>query len=249
MVKKIFLTFVLLLCFSFFTSHVNADETTTYDETPYFNCSSSTIYKSSTGILTLSEVKDLVLTYITYDDTLSLSIEMIKDTYTGNGATPGEYDIYYKIYYSNEGYTNYSTVSLKVKVIDSFAGDYYFNNWLYTRQALSKEQLLKTLQACGEIPNVDLNIVFTSQYFELTDEEKLNKGIYYGSYSYSSTTGYSADGTFKISVLDGLNSDIIYTAPAVNYGLIIGIISSVLILGIVIFIVILMKRKFNYKKQ
>ena len=243
MVRKILLTICLLVSFCFISVSVKADDSSNLKDTPYFNCNSDIIYKSTTGTLTISEIKDLVLNYAEYDNTLELSIELLKDTYTGNGNKIGEYDICYNLYYSNEEYTQSTIVNLKIKVVESFPGDYYFNGWLYTRQALSKEQLLKTLQTCDVIPNVDLNIVFTSEYFDLSDEDKLNQGIYYGSYSYSSTTGYSADGTFKLNILESLNSDISYTAPGVDYGLLIGIITCFLIVGIIAFILFLIKRK------
>ena len=247
MIKKIFLTFILLLSFCILPIHAYADENTNNYETPTFSANETIIYKSSSGTLTLSEIKDLVIKYTDFNN-IEYSIELLKDTYTGNGTKLGEYDVTYSLKFIGDEYTQSTVVSLKVKVVEEFVADYYYNGWVYTRNALNKEQLLDTLQKCEVIPNVDLNISITSQYFDLTDEEKLNQGIYYGSYSYSSTTGYSADGVFRISILDSLNSDIEYTAP-VNYGLIIGIIVAVITVAAGVVIFILMKRKLDYKKQ
>lgn len=247
MVKKIIFTLILLISFCFISTNVYADENTNNYESPYFTANETIIYKSKSGTLTLSEIKDLVIKYTDFNN-LAYEIELLKDTYTGNGTELGEYDVTYSLKYFGDNYTQSTIVSLKVKVVEEFVADYYFNGWVYTRNSLNRVQLLNTLQKCKVIPNVDLNIIFTSQYFDLTDDEKLNKGVYYGTYSYSSTTGYSADGVFRISVLDSLNSDINYVAP-VNYGLIIGIIIAVITVAAGIVIFILMKRKLDYKKQ
>ncbi|MBE6131611.1 MAG: hypothetical protein E7183_07800 [Erysipelotrichaceae bacterium] len=247
MVKKLIFILILVLSFCFLSTHVYADENINNYDSPHFSANETVIYKSKTGTLTLSEIKDLVIKYTDFNN-IEFGIELLKDTYTGNGTELGEYDITYSLKYLGDNYTQSTIVSLKVKVVKEFAADYYFNGWIYTRNALNKEQLLNTLQKCEVIPNVDLNIIFTSQYFDLTDEEKLNKGVYYGSYSYSSTTGYSAEGVFRINILDGLNSDINYVKP-INYGLIIGIIVAVITIAAGVVIAIFMKRKLDYKKQ
>ena len=222
MKKLIFILSIFTFLLMFNISNLKADELTLKD---LVYTGSTEVYKSKDGILNNNIILDHIKESTIIDNKSLLTCNIQKDTFTGNGSELGDYELLLLL--SAEGYNNLP-LTLNIKVVDTFACDYFMNNTFYTSKRLTKVELLESMKAVNLCPNVNLNISFNSNYFEIDDEEIENYSIFICSYNYNSTTGYVDSGTFNIKQINQFSSDVIYTN---NNDYIVIIISSIIVFG------------------
>jgi hypothetical protein len=152
------------------------------------------IIKSRNAVVIVADLVDQIKSLIT--DKTAITTEVILDTYTGNGATVGDYVLNLKC---TDGNSNFVDLSFTVRVIDDLAPRFVYDGTLFIDNTtdLTKEQIVNILKRVGMLPNVQLAVSFDSPYFADTTQT----GDYTMSMDYSSPTGQTGTLNFTLAVL------------------------------------------------
>lgn len=196
----------------------------------------STIAKPKNSVLTESQIRAQLSAYDEISGTLTGSITLVSNDYTGKGSIIGTYIIVYSV---SDTAGNVATKQVEVRVIDNLAPFWFIRDnamiAVENTVTLTREQIIGILTQTGQ-----LTVTATTYVTFLQDEYQGNEAIP-GMYALSiRTTSNSGDENLYniiVSVYEasGSGSDIIIETPPTwfeQYGPTIAI--GVLVLGIVI---------------
>lgn len=172
----------------------------------------STLTKSNSETLTLSEITSQLAANDVVDGNLTSSIQVVSDGYTGNANLVGSYDIEYKVTDSS-GNTAYHTVTIQVS--DDIPPVFYVRDGYFISVSsvvtLSTQDIIDILTATGQI-SVDGSggIEFMMLTNEYTGNET-EPGIYAMSMRAVKLNGEESVHNVAIEVVEDAEDDVIVT--------------------------------------
>lgn len=172
----------------------------------------STLTKSNSETLTLSEITSQLSANDAIDGNLTSSIEVISDAYTGNANLVGSYEIEYKVTDAS-GNTAYHTVTIQVS--DDIPPVFYVRDGYFISVSsvitLSTQDIIDILTATGQI-SVDGSGGI--EFMMLTNEYSGNEtepGIYAMSMRAVKLNGEESVHNVAIEVVEDTEDDVIVT--------------------------------------
>ncbi len=159
------------------------------DVKPTFS-GASTITKPLSTAMTITQIKSQITANDAIDGSLTASIQVVSDGFTGNGNKVGDYDVQFSVT-DNSGNTAYHTIT--VQVIDDIPPVFYIRDGYFVAVdslvSLTQQDFIDILQATGQI-NVDGS--GNIEIYELLNEYAGNEttpGIYALSFKTVSQSG------------------------------------------------------------
>ena len=178
----------------------------------------STLTKSNSETLTLSEITSQLAANDAIDGNLTSSIQVVSDGYTGNANLVGSYEVEYKVT-DSAGNTAYHTVTIQVS--DDIPPVFYVRDGYFISVssvvALSTQDIIDILTATGQI-SVDGSggIEFMMLTNEYTGNEE-TPGIYAMSMRAVKLNGEESVHNVAIEVVEDTEDDVIVTEEPTDF--------------------------------
>ncbi|KFZ27059.1 MAG: hypothetical protein KQ78_00834 [Candidatus Izimaplasma bacterium HR2] len=169
-----------------------------------------------------------------HDGIVSNRIEVISDEYVGNANNPGTYEIVISVADTQGNYVNHT---LHVRVVKEMIPNLIIDNYYWEvpdNHLLTDDEFIDTLQFIGDLPNY--TYVFTTTYDNYSNFYKVFN-TYQKNFSLISSTGNEYTREIVLEVVES-EFNIIDEEPGfleVNSKIIVAGVSSVAILGVLIF--------------
>lgn len=168
--------------------------------------------KGQDAILTLDTIKAGLSASDNCDGTLTSSIQMIEDNYTGNGNRLGSWTIKYRVTDSSGNQSDLFTVTINVS--DSFPPVFYVDNSIMhidSTLSLTQQQIIQILENTGQI---NLSMAYNASF--VIDEYQGSQTP--GMYNLSVKVDYSNGSTEMINFgINVINQEFTYIPPAAWY--------------------------------
>ena len=209
----------------------------------------STIAKPKNSVLTESQVRSQLSAFDEISGTLTGTITLVSNDYTGNGAVLGSYLIVYSV---SDTAGNSTTKQVTINVIDNTAPFWYMRDnamiAVDSTITLTREQIISILTQTGQ-----LTVTATTYVSFPQDEYQGNEstpGMYAVQVKTTSTSGSENLYNIVISVYENTTGadDIVLEGPATfiaEYGLLILIGIGVLFGSLIVILVLVKPKKRN----
>ena len=162
------------------------------------------IWKNANSSLKVDDITSIVNNYCKTGTKDKYVLNLVKNEYEGNGDKAGNYIMTYQCLVGDY----VTNINLTIKVSNKLKVDYVYDNKMFSKNIVSREDIVYTCKTIGILPDVDLMYSIVSLHNETKADyysENAPKGAYNFLIQYESNAGNSGLVQFEVNYNTGSN--------------------------------------------